>query len=103
MSSGSTDSQVGLYGPAGFAAAIVNLVVLEFLIITSALLMYFPALFVIVPALAINAIVAYILTKADRTAEQVGRGMLIACAVACLTPFVIAAVVLIGWAISKVA
>jgi hypothetical protein len=102
MSSGFIDSSVGLYGPAGFAAAIVNLVVLEFMIITSVLLMYFPALFVLVPALAINAIVAYILTKAHGTTEQVGRGMLIACAVACVTPFVIAAVVLIGWAISKI-
>jgi len=102
MNSGSTDSRIGTYGPAGFVAAIVNLVVLEFLLVTSALLMYIPALFVIVPGLAVNAIVGVILTKTRGTAEQIGRGMLIACAAACVTPVVIAAVVLIGWAASKI-
>lgn len=99
MSSGSTDEQLNLpgddaaarYGPAGFAAAIVDLVVLEFLILTALALMYIPALVVIVPVLIVNAVVAFVLTKAGGTSAHIGRGMLSACAAATVTLLLVGA------------
>lgn len=100
MSSGSTD--VARYGPAGFAAAVVDLAVLAFLVLTAFALLYYPALFVIAPVIAVNAVVAFVMSKGAGVAAQVGRGMLSACAAATVAALLIGIAVLIGVAATSV-
>jgi hypothetical protein len=72
------------YGRTGFTAAVVNIFALEFL--TWIFIVYWYLLPVIVlPAVIIDALFAFALTRRRGTAAQVGRGMLIGCISAPLT------------------
>lgn len=93
MSSGSTDEKLIAtypFGPAGFAAAIVNLAVLEFVSLTAWSLVFFLALIVTVPLLLINAAVGFFMSRAGGTAARIGRGMLVACATTVISHVVVA-------------
>jgi hypothetical protein len=82
MPTGSSDD--ARYGPAGFVAGLLTMLVLEFL--TWVLLAVWYVLPVVVlPILIVVGLVAYRLTTARGTVAQIGRGMLIACAAAPLT------------------
>ena len=94
MSSGSTDEP--RYGPAGFTAAVVDLAVLAFLILSALAMTYYPAVFVIVPVVAVNAVVAFFMSKGTGVTAQIGRGLLSACAAAAVTLLLIGAAALVG-------
>lgn len=74
----------GRYGPAGFAAAIVNMFALEFLTWVFMLAWYMLPV-IVLPAVIIDALIAYGLTRGHGTVAQVGRGMLFGCIAAPLT------------------
>lgn len=87
MPSGLSDRQVSpskRFGPAGFAAAVIDVVVLEFLTWTFMLAFYMIP-FTVLPAVVVNALIAWGLTRGRGTVAQVGRGMLIGCVAAPLT------------------
>ena len=87
------------YGAAGFTAAMVNILVLEFLAWVTLPLVYI-GLAVLVPVLIVDALVAFALTKARGTTAQVGRGLLIGCAAVTLTVLIVGAVSLIALALT---
>ena len=85
MPSGFSDDHAASYGPIGFAAALIDILVLEFL--TWFFLPYWFMLPVtVLPAVIVNAVVAYGLTRGRGTVAQVGRGMLIGGITAPITP-----------------
>lgn len=74
---------VARYGPAGFWACVLNMLVLE--MITWFLMpMWVFVPFIVLPLVAVNAVIAYGLTKI-RAAAQIGHGMLISCIAAPLS------------------
>jgi len=95
MPAGSSENQLSLsaekqnaaegrYGRAGFAAAFVNILLLEFLTAVFMLAWYMLP-FILLPVLIVDALLAYGLTRGRGTVAQVGRGMLIGCISAPLT------------------
>lgn len=99
MPSGSSENQLdptaqqhvavgGRYGRAGFAAAVVNILLLEFLTWVFLLAWYMIPV-IVLPAVIIDALVAYGLTRGRGTVAQVGRGMLIGCISAPLTVLIL--------------
>jgi hypothetical protein len=99
MPAGSSDNQLSIsaeqqypaesrYGRAGFAAASVNILLLEFL--TAVLMLsWYMLLFILLPVLIVNALLAYGLTRGRGAVAQVGRGMLIGCISAPLTILIV--------------
>ncbi len=84
------------YGAAGFAAALVNILALEFL--TWIFIVYWYMLPVIVlPAVIVDALIGYGLTRGHGSVAQIGRGMLIGCLAAPLTVLVF----IPAWIIAK--
>jgi hypothetical protein len=70
-------ASVGRYGPLGFTAAMVNILVIEF--VTMALLPWVYLALLLVPLLLIDVgISAFLLTRQGKLG-QIGRGMLIGC------------------------
>jgi hypothetical protein len=74
----------GRFGRAGFAAAFVNIFVVEF-VIWVCMLAWYTVPVVVPPVLIVDALIVYTLTRAQGTAAQIGRGMLIGCAGPLLT------------------
>jgi hypothetical protein len=95
MPAGSSDNQLsrsaeqqyaaeGRYGRTGFAAAFINVLLLEFL--TAVLILsWYMLLFILLPVLIVYALLACGLTRGRRAVAQVGRGMLMGCISAPLT------------------
>ena len=76
MPSGYSEHHAVSYGPIGFAAALTDILALEFL--TWSFLPYWFMLPVsVLPAVIVNAVIAYGLTRGRGAVAQVGRGMLI--------------------------
>lgn len=99
MSSGFADEELIAsvpFGWAGFVAAMLNIGVLEFVSLTAWSLVFFAGLIVVVPLLLVNAIIAFIMTRAGGTTAKIGRGMLVACATTVLTQIVLGAVFVIS-------
>jgi len=104
MSSGSfsTDGQPaakqwadtgGRYGPAGYAAAVVTILLLG--VATGYCALYLPLLVIVLPPLLITvALIAYGLTRVHGTTARIGRGML----VGCLAPLLSVLIFFLGWA-----
>jgi hypothetical protein len=99
MPAGSSDNQLSLsadqpqhdesrYGRVGFAAAFINILLLEFLTAVFMLTWYMLP-FILLPVLIINALLAYGLTRGRGAVAQVGRGMLIGCISAPLTILIV--------------
>lgn len=99
MPAGSSDNQLRLsaeqqcdaesrYGRAGFVAAFVNILLLEFLTAVFVLSWYMLP-FILLPVLIVNALLAYGLTRGRGPVTQVGRGMLIGCISAPLTVLIV--------------
>jgi hypothetical protein len=109
MPSGSTDEHLdpsagesetdARYGPAGFAAAMANILVLEFLAWVTLPLVYI-GLAILVPVLIVDALVAFGLTKMRGFTAQIGRGLLIGCAAVTLTVLIVGAVALVVVAVT---
>ena len=69
--------QVSQYGPLGFAAALVNILVIEF--VTWVLLPWFYLVVFLVPLLLLDfALSAFLATRQGKLRE-IGRGMMIGC------------------------
>lgn len=99
MPTGLSDRQLGTanrYGPAGFTAAVVNILALEYLTWTFMLAWYMIPLTVL-PAVIVDALIAWGLTRGRGTVAQVGRGMLIGCMSAPLSVAVFSS----AWIIAK--
>jgi hypothetical protein len=94
MPSGSSDA-TGLYGPVTFAAAAVNVLVLDFVTWVWMLAWYMLPV-VVLPVVVVDALIAWGLTRGRGPVVQVGRGMLIGCLVAPLTVVIFTA----AWAIA---
>ena len=88
---------IARYGPAGFAALAVNMLVLEALTWFFLLPAWYMLPVVVLPVVIVNAVVAVGLTKVRGVIGQIGRGMLIACASAPLT----AVVFIVGFIVAK--
>jgi hypothetical protein len=95
MPSGSSENQLnpsaeqqvvgGKYGRAGFAAAFANILFLEFLTWVILVLAWYMLPVIVLPAVIIDGVVAYGLSRGPGSVARVGRGMLIGCAAAPLT------------------
>ncbi|MDX6245128.1 MAG: hypothetical protein QOE76_2851 [Frankiales bacterium] len=74
---GDASSPARRYGPVGFAAALVNILVVEF--VTWVLLPWFYLAVFVVPLLLLDvALSAFLASRRGKTRE-IGRGMLIGC------------------------
>jgi len=89
---------VNRYGAAGFAAACINMFVLEF--ITWVLMPWFIFVpYVLVPVVAFDALVSGVLISFSGRVAQIGRGMLIACISAPLTWCLAVATIIVAHAV----
>jgi hypothetical protein len=89
------------YGPAGFVAAFLNILVLE--VLTWVILPWFMLLpLIVLPVVLVDALVAYGLTKRPGRITQVGRGMLIGCAAAPLTVLIFVPAWIIAQAVGPI-
>jgi hypothetical protein len=68
---------VGRYGPLGFAAALVNILIIEF--VAWVLLPWFYLAVFLVPVLLLDFALAAILATRQGKWREVGRGMMIGC------------------------
>lgn len=68
---------VGRYGPIGFVAALLNILVIEF--VTWVLLPWFYLAIFLVPVLLLDFAVSVILATRNGRLRQVGWGMMIGC------------------------
>ncbi|MBB3750611.1 hypothetical protein FHT44_003106 [Mycolicibacterium sp. BK634] len=85
------------YSAAGFAALTLNVLGLEFLVWVVMVTAWFLLPIVALPALVIDALTAWALTRRGGTAAQVGRGMLIGC----LAPILTMLIFIPGWIITR--
>ncbi|SBS74487.1 conserved membrane hypothetical protein [uncultured Mycobacterium sp.] len=84
MPSGYSDDRDARYGRAGFVAALLTVLVMEF--ITWVFIVYWYMLPVtVVPALVVAGLIGYCLTRARGIVAQIGRGVLNGCIAAPLT------------------
>jgi hypothetical protein len=67
------------YGPAGFGAAVANILVLEFLAFIYLTWAWYLIPFLVLPIIALDALVAFALTRRGGKVAQIGHGMLIGC------------------------
>jgi hypothetical protein len=89
---------VNRYGVAGFVAACVNMLLLEF--ITWVFLPWFLVVpYVLVPVLAVDALICGVLMRMSGRASQIGRGMLIACSSAPLTAILAITTIIVAHAV----
>lgn len=65
------------YGPAGFIAAAVTVTVLELLAWVFLLWAWYLVPAIVLPAVIVDLLIGYGLTRVNGTAAQVGRGMVI--------------------------
>lgn len=68
---------VGRYGPLGFAAALVNILVIEF--VTWVLLPWFYLAVFLVPLLLLDLALSTFLATRQGKLREIGRGMMIGC------------------------
>ena len=91
-------AQLARFGPAGFFAGLLNMLVLEFLA-----WMFLPVWYVIpvivLPILVIDALISFGLTRVPGLTAQIGRAMLITCIAAPLTLFLVITGFILGKAI----
>jgi hypothetical protein len=102
MSSGLVDDEVNTvgqrrYGLASFAAVAINTLVLEFVTWVLMVTAWYLLPVIVLPALAVDALVAYGLTRARGVASQVGRGM----AIGCIAPLLTVLIFIPGWIIAQ--
>jgi hypothetical protein len=102
MPSTYSDKVAGTYGPTGFVAAFLNIFVLEVFTWFFMVLAWYLLPVVVLPAVIINALVAYGLTKVRGTTAQIGRGMLIGCACSPLTVAIFATGYIVAQAIGPI-
>jgi hypothetical protein len=100
---GHTDASdcVNRYGAAGFVAACVNMLLLEF--VTWVFMPWFLVVpYVLVPVLAIDALISGVLMRMSGRASQIGRGMLIGCISAPLTAFLAITTIIVAHAVGPI-
>lgn len=102
MSCGLVDDEVNpvgqrRYGLASFVAVAINTLVLEFVTWVLMVTAWYLLPVVALPALAVDALVAYGLTRGRGTASQVGRGM----AIGCIAPLLTVLIFIPGWIIAQ--
>ena len=102
MRTGSSDVVAGRYGPAGFAAAFLNIFVLEVLTWFFMASAWYMLPVVVLPAVITNALVAYGMTKMRGIIAQIGRAMLIACVCSPLTVVIFVSGFIVAKAIGPV-
>ena len=108
MPSGSSDHRIApaaappaatdRYGPVGFAATAINVLMLGFLTWVFMLAWYMIPI-VVLPVVVVDALIGWGLTRGRGAVGQVGRGMLIGCLVAPLTVVIFIAAFVIAHAI----
>ena len=109
MPSGSSDGQspvapaaaTGLYGPVTFAAAGINVLLLDF-VTWVYLLAWYMIPVIVVPVVVVDALIAWGMTRGRGAVVQVGRGMLVGCLVAPLTVVIFTATWAIAHALGSV-
>jgi hypothetical protein len=77
VSASEAGAQVGRYGPLGFSAALVNILIIEF--VTWVLLPWFYLAVLVVPVLLLNVALSAFLATRQGKVRQIGRGLLIGC------------------------
>ena len=103
MSSGSIDDEVNTArqqprcGLASFAAVAINTLVLEFVTWVLMVTAWYFLPVIALPALVVDALVAYGLTRGRGTVCQVGRGM----AIGCIVPLLTMVIFIPGWIIAQ--
>jgi hypothetical protein len=77
MNVGDKSPSADLYGPLGFGAVLVNILVIEF--ITWVLLPWFYLVLFVVPVLLLDVGISAFLATRSGKVREIGRGMLIGC------------------------
>jgi hypothetical protein len=94
------DPSMTRYGPVGFAAAMVNILVLEF--VTWLFIPYLTLAIFALPAILVDLAVSAILSKRAGKLGQAGRGMLIGCISAPLSLVIFIPAIIIAHAIGPI-
>ena len=94
------DPSTTRYGPVGFAAAMVNILVLEF--VTWLFIPWLTLAFFALPVILVDLAVSAMLTKCAGKFGQAGRGMLIGCISAPVSLVIFISAIIIANAIGPI-